>query len=164
MSAPSLASAEVWACFPGSTGPGSGGKCLEDKVWVWFCVETRKDVKQTPSGAQEVPGLQKAVPSSSSTGTSWTNCSHQRRDDCLAVQSWMSNLQSLPARYMTATAMISGSHCRDSMVHRLPGTQTVWLPSSPSLTGYEENASQMNGCNFIAPAQRNFTSENQPGI
>lgn len=63
-------------------------------------------------------------PSSSSTGTSWTNCSHQRRDDCLAVHSWMSNLQRRPARYMTATAMISGSHCRDSMVHRLPGTAT----------------------------------------
>lgn len=64
------------------------------------------------------------VPSSSSTGTSWTNCSHQRRDDCLAVHSWMSNLQRRPAKYMTATAIISGSHCRDSMVHRLPGTQS----------------------------------------
>lgn len=59
------------------------------------------------------------VPSSSSTGTSWTNCSHQRRDDCLEVHSWMSNLHRRPARYMTATAIISGSHCSDSMVHRL---------------------------------------------
>lgn len=27
--APSLAFAEGWACFPGSTGPISGGKCLQ---------------------------------------------------------------------------------------------------------------------------------------
>lgn len=31
VSAPSPASAEGWACFPGNTGPGSGGKCLEDQ-------------------------------------------------------------------------------------------------------------------------------------
>lgn len=59
------------------------------------------------------------LPSSSSTGTSCTNCSHQRRDDCLDVHSWMSNLHSRPARYMTATAMISGSHWRDNIVQRL---------------------------------------------
>lgn len=59
------------------------------------------------------------LPSSSSTGTSCTNCSHHRRDDCLDVHSWMSNLQRRPARYMTATAMISGSHCSDSIVQRL---------------------------------------------
>lgn len=29
--APSPGFAEGWACFPGSTGPGSGGKCLEGK-------------------------------------------------------------------------------------------------------------------------------------
>lgn len=79
------------------------------------------------------------VPSSSSTGTSWTNCSHQRRDDCFAVHSWMSNLQRRPARYMTATAIISGSHCRDSMVHRLPGTQAIWLQATLSFVSYEEN-------------------------
>ena len=73
--------------------------------------------------------LYPALPSSTSTGTSCTNCSHQRRDDCLAVHSWMSNLQRRPARYMTATAMISGSHCSDSMVHRLHGTEHYysWL-------------------------------------
>lgn len=28
---PSPASAGEWACCPGSTGPGSGGRCLRDK-------------------------------------------------------------------------------------------------------------------------------------
>lgn len=36
--APSPASAEGWACFPGSTGPRSDGKCLEDKEE--FLIET----------------------------------------------------------------------------------------------------------------------------
>ncbi len=39
--APSPASAEGWACFPGSTGPGSGGKCLEDKRHIF--VEMKRD-------------------------------------------------------------------------------------------------------------------------
>lgn len=40
VAAPSPASAEGWACFPGSTGPGSGGKCLEDERHVF--VETKQ--------------------------------------------------------------------------------------------------------------------------
>lgn len=38
--APSPGSAEGWACFPGNTGPGSGGRCLEDKD-MFFFVTTR---------------------------------------------------------------------------------------------------------------------------
>lgn len=108
--APSPASAEGWACFPGNTDPGSGGRCLENKRHV-FIVAT--SLKGGDANIAEKAGSVMAfrgVPSSSSTGTSWTNCSHQRRDDCLAVHSWMSNLQRRPARYMTATAIISGSH------------------------------------------------------
>lgn len=125
----SPASAEGLACFPENTSPGSGGRCLEDKDM--FILKHGKPKKRK----EKMTSLKRAgkevasrrAPSSSSTGTSWTNCSHQRRDDCLVVHSWMSNLQRRPARYMTATAMISGSHCRDSMVHRLPGTQATWL-------------------------------------
>lgn len=41
---PSPASAEGWVCFPESTGPGSGGKCLEGKD-VFFLVKTKKNKK-----------------------------------------------------------------------------------------------------------------------
>lgn len=59
------------------------------------------------------------TPSRTSTGTSCTNCSHHRRYRGFEVHSWISNLHRRPARYMTATAMISGSHCSDSVVQRL---------------------------------------------
>ena len=46
--------------------------------------------------------------------------SHQRAcREVLPDQSVTSNLLSLPARYMSAMAMISASHCRQSVVHRL---------------------------------------------
>lgn len=32
----SPASAEGWACCPGNTGPGSDGKCLQDKDMLFF--------------------------------------------------------------------------------------------------------------------------------
>ena len=52
--------------------------------------------------------------------TSSINMSHQRR--CLGVrpvQSTTSNLLNLPAKYISATAITSGSHCRQSVVHKL---------------------------------------------
>lgn len=46
--APSPGSAEGWACFPGNTGPGSGGRCLEDKDMFFFCYDTseRREKRQ----------------------------------------------------------------------------------------------------------------------
>lgn len=46
---PSPASAEGWVCFPESTGPGSGGKCLEGKD-VFFLVKTKKKTKNKGKG------------------------------------------------------------------------------------------------------------------
>lgn len=38
--APSPASAEGWACFPESTSPGSGGRCLEGKMCLFIHLYT----------------------------------------------------------------------------------------------------------------------------
>lgn len=59
------------------------------------------------------------IPSKTSTGTSCTNCSHHLLYMGLEVHSCISNLHKRPARYITATAMISGSHCSDKVVQRL---------------------------------------------
>ena len=67
-----------------------------------------------PSGKPSMP-----VPSRTSTGTSCTNCSHHLLYMGLEVHSCISNLHKRPARYITATAMISGSHCSDKVVQRL---------------------------------------------
>lgn len=44
MPSPSPASAEGWVCFPESTGPGSGGKCLEGKDM--FFGKDKKNTKE----------------------------------------------------------------------------------------------------------------------
>ena len=69
------------------------------------------------------------VPSKTSTGTSCTNCSHHLRYMGLEVHSCISNLHKRPARYITATAMISGSHCSDKVVQRLVQREkeVTWL-------------------------------------
>ena len=61
------------------------------------------------------------LPSMSSTLRSSTNDSHHFCfvPGILPDQSVISNLFSLVPRYINETAMISGSHCRDSVVHKL---------------------------------------------
>lgn len=60
------------------------------------------------------------LPSKRSIVTSSTNISHQRKCfGCLPTQSTTSNLLSFPAKYIRATAIISGSHCSDRVVHKL---------------------------------------------
>ncbi len=59
-----------------------------------------------------------------STSKSSTYWSHQWRCQSRRLfQSLTSNFDSLAARYMRAMAMISGSHCRQSVVHRLSLTK-----------------------------------------
>lgn len=60
------------------------------------------------------------LPSKRSIVTPSTNISHQRRwFGCRPAQSTTSNLLNFPARYIKATAITSGSHCRDKVVHKL---------------------------------------------